>query len=83
MTILIFLYGLLIGSFLNLCIYRIPRKKSIAFPSCRYPNYSTSLKWCDLVPVSRFIENTDIVGRFSPYSVKILCYVTRCLRTSG
>ncbi|MCQ4921601.1 prepilin peptidase [Tissierella carlieri] len=31
MTILIFLYGLFIGSFLNVCIYRRPRNKSLLF----------------------------------------------------
>lgn len=55
MTILISLYGLLIGSFLNVCIYRIPREESIAFPSSHCPNCGTSLKWCDLVPVFSFI----------------------------
>ncbi len=55
MTILISLYGLIIGSFLNVCIYRIPREESIAFPSSHCPNCGTSLKWCDLVPVFSFI----------------------------
>ena len=55
MYILIFIYGLLIGSFLNVCIYRIPREESIAFPSSHCPNCGTSLKWYDLVPVFSFI----------------------------
>lgn len=55
MTILIFIYGLLIGSFLNVCIYRIPREESIIFPSSHCPNCGTSLKWYDLVPVLSYI----------------------------
>ena len=55
MIFLIFIYGLLIGSFLNVCIYRIPREESIVFPSSHCPNCGTSLKWHDLVPVFSYI----------------------------
>lgn len=55
MTILISLYGLLIGSFLNVCIYRIPRDESIAFPPSHCPRCNTNLKWYDLIPVFSFI----------------------------
>ena len=55
MTILISLYGLLIGSFLNVCIYRIPREESIAFPSSHCPNCGTKLKAYDLVPILSYI----------------------------
>lgn len=48
MTILISLYGLLIGSFLNVCIYRIPREESIVFPSSHCPNCGTSLEQASL-----------------------------------
>lgn len=55
MIILISLYGLLIGSFLNVCIYRIPREESIVFPSSHCPNCGANLKWYDLLPVFSFI----------------------------
>ena len=55
MTILISLYGLLIGSFLNVCIYRIPREESIVFPSSHCPNCGTKLLWHDLVPVFSYL----------------------------
>ncbi len=55
MYILIFLYGLLIGSFLNVCIYRVPREESIVFPSSHCPNCSTKLKWYDNIPVVSYL----------------------------
>lgn len=56
MNILIFLYGLIIGSFLNVCIYRIPREESIAFPSSHCPTCSTSLKWYDNIPLFSYLS---------------------------
>jgi leader peptidase (prepilin peptidase) / N-methyltransferase len=43
--------GALIGSFTNVLIYRIPIKKSIAFPPSACPNCSHRLGVLDLVPV--------------------------------
>lgn len=53
--ILIITLGLLIGSFLNVCIYRIPRRESIAFPSSHCFNCEKNLKPLDLVPVVSYI----------------------------
>lgn len=47
--------GLLIGSFLNVCIYRIPRGESISFPPSHCPKCSNNLKPIDLIPVLSFI----------------------------
>ncbi|PIQ05878.1 MAG: prepilin peptidase, partial [Nitrospirae bacterium CG18_big_fil_WC_8_21_14_2_50_70_55] len=30
-------FGLIVGSFLNVCIYRLPRRESIAFPASHCP----------------------------------------------
>ena len=43
--------GALIGSFTNVLIYRIPIKKSIAFPPSACPNCSHRLGVLDLVPI--------------------------------
>lgn len=51
MAILIFIIGLIIGSFLNVCIYRIPREESIVFPPSHCPNCKLNLKWKDLIPL--------------------------------
>lgn len=55
MSILIFLLGNIIGSFLNVCIYRIPRDESIVFPPSHCPHCSTPLKWYNLIPILSFI----------------------------
>lgn len=49
-------FGLFIGSFLNVCIYRIPKGESIVFPSSRCPKCGTKIKPWDNIPVlSRLI----------------------------
>lgn len=53
--ILIFLLGILIGSFLNVCIFRIPKEESIAFPPSHCGNCNTKLKGKDLVPIFSYI----------------------------
>lgn len=55
MKVVIFIYGLLIGSFLNVCIYRIPRNESIAFPSSHCPKCGISLSWYDNIPLLSFM----------------------------
>jgi len=53
--ILFFFFGLLIGSFLNVCIYRIPRHKSIVHPNSFCPNCQTPIKPYDNIPVLSYI----------------------------
>lgn len=55
MIILIFLLGISLGSFLNVCIYRIPNKESILYPSSHCNNCSTPLRWFNLIPVLSYI----------------------------
>lgn len=59
MNFLINLYiliaGLLVGSFLNVCIYRIPRRESIAFPPSHCTACGASLKPLDLVPLFSYL----------------------------
>lgn len=52
---IVFAFGLIIGSFLNVCIYRIPRGESIAFPPSHCTNCGERLKPYDLVPVISYI----------------------------
>lgn len=53
--ILIFIFGLVFGSFFNVLIYRIPEKKSIVFPSSFCPVCKTSIKWYDNIPLISYI----------------------------
>lgn len=54
--IIIFLYGIVIGSFLNVCIYRIPRKESIAFTRSHCMECGTILRNRDLIPVFSYLS---------------------------
>lgn len=51
----VFLVGLFIGSFLNVCIYRIPRGESIAFPPSHCTCCNTRLNFFDLFPVLSYL----------------------------
>ena len=46
-----FLFGIVFGSFLNVCITRIPEGLSIVSPSSRCPRCETPIKSYDNVPV--------------------------------
>lgn len=50
-----FIIGSIIGSFLNVCIYRIPRDESIAYPPSHCPKCNNRLKWMDLIPIISYI----------------------------
>jgi leader peptidase (prepilin peptidase)/N-methyltransferase len=45
------LAGLMIGSFLNVCIYRLPRRESIVWPASRCTSCNRPLAWFENVPV--------------------------------
>ncbi len=51
MDLIIFITGLCIGSFLNVCIYRLPLNQSIIKPSSFCPKCKTPLKWYHNIPV--------------------------------
>ncbi len=50
------IFGLMIGSFLNVCIYRVPRKLSVISPARSYcPKCQRQLTWWENVPVVSWI----------------------------
>lgn len=51
----ILLFGLIIGSFLNVCIYRIPNKQSIFFPSSHCTHCLNKLSVLDLFPIISYV----------------------------
>lgn len=55
MTLLLFLLGLCIGSFLNVIIDRLPQGQSVVRGRSYCPRCSHQLAWCDLIPVLSFV----------------------------
>lgn len=49
--ILFGLFGLALGSFLNVCIYRLPRHESLSFPASHCTSCNRPLSWYENVPV--------------------------------
>jgi leader peptidase (prepilin peptidase)/N-methyltransferase len=49
------IFGALIGSFLNVCIYRLPRHESIAWPGSHCPFCSRSIAWYDNIPLVSYL----------------------------
>lgn len=45
------LFGLVIGSFLNVCIYRLPRDQSIVWPASRCTTCGREISWFENIPV--------------------------------
>lgn len=53
--IIVFLYGIVIGSFLNVVIYRIPLKENIVTTRSHCMSCGYHLKWYDLVPLFSYL----------------------------
>lgn len=53
--ILVFIFGVIIGSFLNVVIYRLPRNESIVYPPSHCVNCKRELKPYDLIPILSYI----------------------------
>ena len=49
-------FGLAVGSFLNVCIYRLPRGQSLAWPASHCPSCSTPIGWYDNVPLLGYLR---------------------------
>ncbi len=53
--IIVFIFGLITGSFLNVCIYRIPRNISIIWPASRCPSCNVPIKFYDNIPIISYV----------------------------
>lgn len=47
-------FGLIVGSFLNVCIYRLPRKMSVVWPASRCGQCSRPLAWFENIPLASY-----------------------------
>jgi len=54
-AVFIFLFGLIIGSFLNVCIVRIPGGKSVVIPSSACPQCGAAIRPYDNIPVLSYL----------------------------
>src|ERR1700677_1521487 len=54
-AIFVFLFGLIIGSFLNVCILRIPGGKSIVMPASACPQCGAPIRPYDNIPVLSYL----------------------------
>lgn len=50
-----FIFGSLIGSFLNVVIYRVPRKLSVVTPRSTCPNCKNLIKWYENIPILSYM----------------------------
>ena len=50
-VVLMFAFGLIVGSFLNVCIYRLPLGQSVAWPGSRCTACGRTLAWFENIPV--------------------------------
>jgi len=55
MTILAGVFGLLVGSFLNVCIVRLPANQSVVRPRSRCPRCEKQIAWYDNIPVLSWV----------------------------
>jgi leader peptidase (prepilin peptidase)/N-methyltransferase len=53
--ILAFMYGAVVGSFLNVCIFRIPANRSIVSPPSSCPGCGSRIRWYDNIPIASFV----------------------------
>lgn len=67
-AVFVFLFGLIIGSFLNVCISRLPEGKSVVRPGSRCPRCGKHIKPYDNIPVLSYLF---LAGKCRNCKVKI------------
>jgi leader peptidase (prepilin peptidase)/N-methyltransferase len=55
LTVAVFVFGSLVGSFLNVCIHRIPSGESVAFPASHCPQCHAPIRPFDNIPIVSYL----------------------------
>jgi leader peptidase (prepilin peptidase)/N-methyltransferase len=55
LAVSVFIFGACIGSFLNVCVYRIPLEQSVVSPGSHCFGCSTPLAWYDNIPLLSYL----------------------------
>lgn len=56
MILVILLFGIAVGSFLNVCIHRLPLRESLAWPASHCPRCNVALKPYDNIPILSYVR---------------------------
>lgn len=91
MIFMLFILGLLIGSFLNVCIYRLPQNQSIITPPSHCMICNSRLKPWDLIPVISYLLSrgrcrycgTAFSGRYALVELLTASLFVWCLEVFG
>lgn len=51
LAVFAFTFGAVVGSFLNVCIYRLPLEQSVVSPGSRCMGCGTAIRWYDNIPI--------------------------------
>ena len=54
-TAFVFAFGMVTGSFLNVCISRIPKSESVVFPPSHCPLCNYRIRWYDNIPLVSYL----------------------------
>jgi len=55
LTLISIVFGALVGSFLNVCTFRLPKEESIVWPGSHCPHCNTPIKFYDNIPLISYI----------------------------